>query len=80
MTSYARMFITLGIVFLVIGGALYAVNKIGGGNVRIPFGRLPGDIRIEGENFTCLLPIVSSILLSILLTIALNVIIRLIHR
>lgn len=80
MTNYAKFFLTLGIVFLIVGGVLYAVNKIGGGNLRIPFGRLPGDIRIESGNFTCIVPIVSSILLSILLTIALNIIIRIIHR
>ena len=43
-------------------------------------GNLPGDIHIQREGITCLVPLASSIILSILLTIVLNVIVRLINR
>ena len=43
-------------------------------------GRLPGDIRYQGENISCFIPIVTSILLSIILTLVLNLIIRLLNR
>lgn len=36
-------------------------------------GRLPGDIRVEKENFKFFLPITTMILLSLLLTLIINV-------
>lgn len=64
----------IGAVMLLLGGLLWLLSKI-------PFlGHLPGDIRIERPGFTCLIPLVSSILLSIVLTILLNIIVRLFNR
>ena len=40
-------------------------------------GRLPGDIRIERENFRFYFPIVTMILISLLLTLIVNIIKRL---
>ncbi len=70
--SFGRWMIVLGLVIAAIGVAVVLLSRIG-----IPLGRLPGDIRIQGQNITCLIPLASSILLSILLTIALNVLVRL---
>lgn len=75
MISLARILMILGVVLLLAGGLLYLASRW-----QIPLGRLPGDIRIEGENFTCLFPLASMILLSVLLTILLNVIVRLLNR
>lgn len=75
MENFARYLVLAGIVLFAVGGLLYAGNRLG-----IPLGRLPGDIRISGENVTCLIPLASSIVLSIILTIALNVIIRIMNR
>ncbi len=51
----------LGVLFLVLG--------------RVPgFGRLPGDIYIQRDNFTLWIPITSMILLSILLSLVLFVV------
>jgi hypothetical protein len=48
---------------------------------RIPFfGNLPGDIRIQTQNFTCFFPLASMIILSVLATIALNIIIRIANK
>jgi hypothetical protein len=44
--------------------------------VRLPFGRLPGDIAIEGERGGIYIPIVTSILLSVILTIIINLFFR----
>lgn len=41
------------------------------------FGRLPGDIRIERENFKLYFPIVTMILLSLLFTLIINIFRRL---
>ena len=43
-------------------------------------GHLPGDIRIERENFSCFFPLVSMLLVSLLLSLVLNVILRLLNR
>ena len=71
MENIARFLVIGGIVLILIGGGVYLAAKFG-----IPFGRLPGDIRIEGKNGSFYFPVVTSILLSIVLTIILNIIIR----
>ncbi len=38
------------------------------------FGRLPGDIRVENENFRVYFPIVTMLVISIALTIIINII------
>ena len=58
-----KLLIIIGIGLVVIG---LLINFYG----RIPYlGRLPGDIRIEKENFRFYFPLTSSILVSILLTL-----------
>jgi hypothetical protein len=57
-----------GIILFLIGGGIFLASKFG-----FPLGRLPGDIRIEGENGSFYFPLTSSILVSILLTILLNI-------
>ena len=51
METIARYLMFAGIALFLIGGGVYLAAKFG-----IPLGRLPGDIRIEGENgsFYCL--------------------------
>jgi hypothetical protein len=71
MENQARFLVIGGIVLILLGGGVYLAAKFG-----IPFGRLPGDIHIEGKNGSFYFPVVSSILISILLTIILNVIAR----
>jgi hypothetical protein len=75
MESIARYLMLGGIVLFLIGGGVYLAAKFG-----IPLGRLPGDIRIEGENGSFYFPIVTSIVLSLVLTIFLNIIIRLFRK
>jgi hypothetical protein len=75
MENIARFLVIGGIVLILIGGGVYLAAKFG-----IPFGRLPGDIRVEGRGGGFYFPIVTSCLLSILLTVILNVIIRFFNR
>ena len=44
---------------------------------RLPFGRLPGDIRYRGRNVTVFAPLGTSLLLGVLLTLILLVLARL---
>jgi len=73
--SIARYLMLGGIILFLIGGGVYLAVKFG-----IPLGRLPGDIRIEGENGSFYFPITTSILVSVVLTIVLNVIARFLRR
>ena len=71
MESIARYLMLGGIILFLIGGGVYLAAKFG-----LPLGRLPGDIRIEGENGSFYFPVVTSLLLSLILTIVLNIIFR----
>ncbi len=71
----ARLLVIAGLVLLVLGGLVYLAARTG-----LPLGRLPGDIRIQRENLTCIIPLATSIILSILLTLILNIIARLVNR
>lgn len=75
MENFARYLMIGGVVLFLIGGGAYLASKFG-----IPLGRLPGDIRIEGENGSFYFPLATSILVSVLLTIILNIISRFIQK
>jgi hypothetical protein len=75
METIARYLMLGGIALFLIGGGVYLAAKLG-----IPLGRLPGDIRIEGENGTFYFPLASSILVSVVLTILVNLVLRLIKK
>ncbi len=66
----------LGRILLVIGLILVVVGGLAALGVRLPFGRLPGDIAIEGERGGVYIPIVTMIVISVVLTILLNLFIR----
>lgn len=75
MESIARYLMLGGIILFFIGGGVYLASKFG-----IPLGRLPGDIRIEGENGSFYFPLTSSILVSVILTIVINLISRFLQK
>jgi hypothetical protein len=66
----------LGRVLVIIGVILVVVGGLAMLGVRIPFGRLPGDIAIEGERGGIYVPIVTMIVLSVVLTILVNLFLR----
>ena len=63
MTPLVRLFIILGILFLLIGGLLFLLRKF-----NLVLGRLPGDIRIEGKSGVFYFPLATCILVSLLLS------------
>ncbi len=75
MENIGRYLIIGAIILILIGGGVYLAAKLG-----LPLGRLPGDIRIEGQNGSFYFPIVTSIVLSLVLTVILNIIIRLFRK
>jgi DUF2905 family protein len=60
----SRALIIFGVVLVVIGLLWPAISKLG-------FGRLPGDIAIERENFRLYIPLATSIIVSVLLSLLL---------
>lgn len=77
--SLGRWLMVIGLTIVALGALLFLLGKL-------PFlnrlGHLPGDLRYEDpeKGISCLVPIVSSLLLSLILTIILNVILRLLRR
>jgi hypothetical protein len=67
--EFGRLLFVIGLVLVVFGG-LAALG------VRLPFGRLPGDIAIEGERGAIYIPIASMIVISVILTILANFFLR----
>jgi hypothetical protein len=68
-----KILITIGVILVITGLILY----FAGGRLTW-LGRLPGDIRIERENFKLYFPLTTMIILSLLLTLILWII-RKIH-
>ena len=75
MMPIAKLMVLLGVIFLITGGLLYLLTRLG-----LNFSQLPGNIRWESGNFTCMVALGASILLSILLTLVLNIIIRIMYK
>ena len=66
--------VVAGIALIFVGGLMWLLG-------RIPFfGNLPGDIRIQTQNMSCFIPIVSIIIVSVVATIILNIIIRIVNK
>jgi hypothetical protein len=72
MENIGRLLMIGGIILFVVGGLVFLASKFG-----IPFGRLPGDIRIQRDGFSFYFLLASSILISVILTVVLNIILRL---
>jgi hypothetical protein len=64
MNELGRAILILGVVLVVVGGAILLLGRAG-----IPIGRLPGDITYRGKNTTVFFPIVTCIVTSLVLTI-----------
>jgi ABC-type tungstate transport system substrate-binding protein len=64
-----KLLLAAGIAVALVGAFL----MVGG---RLPFGRLPGDISVQGQSGGFFFPIVSCLVISVVLTVVLNFIIR----
>jgi len=62
-----RILVVVGIVLVVVGG----LAMLG---VRLPFGRLPGDIVIQGERGTIYIPLGTMLVVSVVLTVVFSLI------
>lgn len=75
MTDFARILIIIGLVIAFAGLLILIAIRF------FPWlGNLPGDIRIERENFSIFIPLATMLLISILASIILNIVIRIFRR
>lgn len=73
-SDLGKWLVLAGLGLTLLGGVIWLLG-------RLPFfGNLPGDIRLQTQNFGCFFPIVSLIILSVLATIVLNIIIRIVNK
>ena len=72
MHGLARLFLSLGILFLILGACVLVAEKAG-----LPLGRLPGDFAWRGKNSSIYFPLATSLLLSILLSLLVYILSRL---
>ena len=69
--NWGRLIIYAGMVIVLIGVIIYFFHD------KLHWlGRLPGDIRIERDNFRFYFPITTMVLISLLLTLIINVVRR----
>lgn len=68
--SLGRLFLVLAGLFFLIGIVLLFIPSLP---------RLPGDIYVQRKNFSCWVPVATSIVLSILLTVGLNLLLWLLR-
>jgi len=61
--SIGRLLIGLGILLVIMGGAIVLLGMLP---------RLPGDIYIQRKGFTLYVPVLGSVLVSLILTLLLN--------
>ena len=66
----------VGRILLVVGLIIAGIGLLAALGVRLPLGRLPGDISISGERGGIFIPIATSLLISVILTIIINLVAR----
>lgn len=69
--NLARFLFIAGVFLIVLAAGFYLFGRL-----NLPLGRLPGDIHIQGKNFTFYFPLATSLLLSVILTVVLNLLAR----
>lgn len=67
----ARWIFFAGLGFILLAGVIALL-----GRMNITLGELPGDIKLQREGFSCLIPLASSLLLSLILTLLINLLLR----
>lgn len=66
----------VGRILLTVGLLVAAVGLLMALGIRLPFGRLPGDISGSSGNVSWSIPLGTSLLISLVLTVLLNLILR----
>jgi len=64
MNDVGKILVIIGVALVVLGGLIWF-----GGKLNLPLGRLPGDVRIERDNFKFYFPLATCLLISAVLTL-----------
>jgi hypothetical protein len=72
--SIGRWLVLAGVILALVGGVIWLLSRL------VNLNELPGTIRIQGAGFTCIFPILASIVLSVVLTVVLNLLARFLNR
>lgn len=64
MAELGKLLLGLGVLLILLGGALLLAARIG-----LPLGRLPGDFAYRGKSISVFFPLGTSILISIVLSL-----------
>ena len=75
LVSIARILALFGITLLVVAGIFFLISQL-----NLPMGSLPGDLVIKRENFTCIFPLATSLVISVVLTLVINLIISFLRK
>jgi len=75
LSQVARIVALFGLVLLLVAGILYILDRLD-----LPLGNLPGDIKIKRGNFTCAIPIISSLIISVVLTLIINLVLYFLNK
>jgi uncharacterized membrane protein YidH (DUF202 family) len=67
----------VGTLLIVVGVLIVLVGILAMTGALSWFGRLPGDLRFEGESTRLFVPITSMIIASVVLTVVINLVLRL---
>ncbi len=75
MVEFGRLLLIIGLAIAFCGVVILLATRY------LPWlGNLPGDFRLEGENYRIYFPLATMILVSILGTILLNIVLRIFRR
>ncbi|RKY13376.1 MAG: DUF2905 domain-containing protein [Planctomycetota bacterium] len=69
-----------GVVLMILGGAIFVLGLLLTWGVRLPLGRLPGDIVVERQNFRLHIPITTCLLISAVASAILILLSRLLKK
>lgn len=75
LSQLARIVALFGLALLIVAGILYLLDRMD-----LPLGNLPGDFKIKRGNFTCAVPIVSSLVISLVLTVIINLVLYILRK
>jgi hypothetical protein len=75
LSTLGKWVIVLGLAVIAVGVMIWLAGKIG-----LPFGNLPGDIRVERPGFSFHFPLATGIIISIVLTLLLNILLWFFRR
>jgi hypothetical protein len=70
-----KWILIFGVMLVVVGAVVWLIETLG-----LPLGRLPGDIRMRGQDWSFHFPIVTCIVVSIVLTVVVNLLIWFVRR